>query len=71
MYNIVVTVISNNKRPAQAFTPPTDEKKMGTIWIFACVLRRLRLTQRQMQEFLGVKLGGGSSFANMGFKSST
>ena len=33
-----------------------------------CVLRRLRLTQRQMQEFLGLKLGGGgwSSFANMG-----
>ena len=24
-----------------------------------CVLRRLRLTQRQMQEFLGLKLGGG------------
>ena len=24
-----------------------------------CVLRRLRLMQRQMQEFLGLKLGGG------------
>ena len=36
-----------------------------------CVLRRLRLTQRQMQEFLVLNLGGGSSFANMGFKSST
>ena len=24
-----------------------------------CVLRRLRLTQRQMQKFLGLKLGGG------------
>ena len=23
-----------NKTPAQAFTPPVDEKKMGTIWIF-------------------------------------
>ena len=23
-----------NKTPAQAFTPPADEKKMGTIWIF-------------------------------------
>ena len=23
----------SNKTPAQAFTPPTDEKKMGTIWI--------------------------------------
>ena len=26
---------------------------------FACVLRRLRLTQRRMQEFLGLKLGRG------------
>ena len=24
----------SNKTPAQAFTPPADEKKMGTIWIF-------------------------------------
>ena len=23
-----------NKTPAQAFTPPADEKKMGTNWIF-------------------------------------
>ena len=23
-----------NKTPAQAFTPPANEKKMGTIWIF-------------------------------------
>ena len=23
-----------NKTPAQAFTAPADEKKMGTIWIF-------------------------------------
>ena len=23
-----------NKTPAQTFTPPTGEKKMGTIWIF-------------------------------------
>ena len=23
-----------NKAPARAFTPPADEKKMGTIWIF-------------------------------------
>ena len=29
LYNINV-----NKTPAQAFTPPADEKKMGTIWIF-------------------------------------
>ena len=25
---------TNKKTPAQAFTPPADEKKMGTIWIF-------------------------------------
>ena len=24
-----------NKTPAQAFTPLADEKKMGTMWIFA------------------------------------
>ena len=24
----------SNKTPAQALTPPADEKKMGTIWIF-------------------------------------
>ena len=23
-----------NKTPGQAFTPPANEKKMGTIWIF-------------------------------------
>ena len=44
----------NNKTPAQAFTPPADGKKMGTIWI-----RRLRLRQGQMQEFLLLKVGGG------------
>ena len=61
----------SNKTPAQAFTPPTDETENGHN-LDICVLRRLRLTQGQMQEFLGLKLGGGgSSFANMGFKSST
>ena len=44
-----------NKTPAQAFTPPPDEKK--------CVLRkvlcRLRLKQGQMQELLGLMAGGG------------
>ena len=39
-----------NKTPAQAFTPPADEKK--------CVLRRLRLKQGQMQELLGLMVGG-------------
>ena len=28
--------INGNKTPAQAFTPPADEKKMGTIRIFVC-----------------------------------
>ena len=51
-----------NKTPAQAFTPPTDEKKMHGHNLDICVLRRLRLTQRQMQEFLGLKLGGGGVF---------
>ena len=27
-------IVIYNKTPAQAFTPPADEKKMGTIWIF-------------------------------------
>ena len=27
-------MIKGNKTPAQGFTPPADEKKMGTIWIF-------------------------------------
>ena len=49
-----------NKTPAKAFTPPADEKKMGTIWIVdICVLRRLRLRQGQMQGFLGLKVGRG------------
>ena len=40
-----------NKTPAQAFTPPAEEKK--------CVLRRLRLKQGQMQELLGLMVGEG------------
>ena len=27
-------IYNPNKTPAQAFTPPANEKKMGTIWIF-------------------------------------
>ena len=26
--------LKQNKTPTQAFTPPADEKKMSTIWIF-------------------------------------
>ena len=43
-----------NKTPAQAFTPPADERK--------CVLRRLRLKQGQMQELLGLMVGGGGLY---------
>ena len=61
-----------NKMPAQAFTPPTDEKKMGTIWIFVYYAvygsRRGRCRNFLVLNWGG---GGGSSFANMGFKSST
>ena len=46
--------LCENKTPAQAFTPPADEKKMD---IFG--LRCLRLRHGQMQEFLGLKVGGG------------
>ena len=45
-----------NKTPAQAFTPPADEKKC----VLRKVLRRLRLKQGQMQELLGLMAGGGS-----------
>ena len=44
-----------NKTPAQAFTPPADEKKC----VLRKVLRRLRLKQGQMQELLGLMAGGG------------
>ena len=46
-----------HKTPAQAFTPPADEKEMGHN-LDICVLRRLRLRQGQMQGFLGLKVGG-------------
>ena len=44
-----------NKTPAQAFTPPADEKKC----VLRKVLRRLRLKQGQMQELFGLMAGGG------------
>ena len=44
-----------NKTPAQAFTPPADEKKC----VLRKELRRLRLKQGQMQELLGLMAGGG------------
>ena len=63
----------SNKTPAQAFTPPADEKKMGTIWILVCYA--VYGSERgRCRNFLVLKFGGGggwSWFANMGFKSST
>ena len=37
-----------NKTPAEAFTPPADEKKMGTIWI-----------QRRCGDYTGMQRGLG------------
>ena len=51
--------VSLNKTPAQAFTPPADEKKMHGHNLDICVLRRLRLRQGQIQGFLGLKVGEG------------
>ena len=48
-----------NKTPAQAFTPPADEKKKNGHNMDICVLRRLRLREGQMQGFLGLKVGEG------------
>ena len=48
-----------NKTPAQAFTPPADEKKMGTIWIF--VYYAVYGSGRgRCRDFLVLKWGGGS-----------
>ena len=47
-----------NKTPAQAFTPPADEKKMGTIWIF--VYYAVYGSGRgRCRDFLVLKWGGG------------
>ena len=49
----------NDKTPAQAFTPPADEKKMGTIWIF--VYYAVYGSGRgRCRDFLVLKWGGGS-----------
>ena len=50
---------NQNKTPAQAFTPPADEKKTGTIWIFVYYAVYGSGMQGQMQGFLGLKVGGG------------
>ena len=49
---------NRNKTPAQAFTPPTDEKKMGTIWIF--VYYAVYGSRRgRCRNFLVLNWGGG------------
>ena len=53
--NCFQLIDSDNKTPAQAFTPPADEKKC----VLRKVLRRLRLKQGQMQELLGLMAGRG------------
>ena len=48
---------TQNKTPAQAFTPPADEKKMGTIWIFASTTPSTAQAGADA-GFLGLKVGG-------------
>ena len=49
--------IKEDKTPAQAFTPPADEKKMGTIWIF--VYYAVYGSGRgRCKDFLVLKWGG-------------
>ena len=49
-----------NKTPAKAFTPPADEMKMGTIWIF--VYHAVYGSGKgRCRDFLVLKWGGGGS----------
>ena len=51
-------ILNSNKTPAQAFTPPANEKKMGTIWIF--VYYAVYGSGRgRCRDFLVLKWGGG------------
>ena len=54
-----------NKTPAQAFTPPADEKKMGTIWIlvYYAVYGSGRSSCR---DFLVLKWRGGALICKYG-----
>ena len=54
MFSIGVRI--SNKTPAQAFTPPANEKKMGTIWIFGYY------GSGRGRYFLVLKLGEGLDF---------
>ena len=57
--NDYVNEFSQNKTPAQAFSLPADEKKMGTIWIFGYYGSG---RGRSMQIFLCLKVGKGLDF---------
>ena len=52
----IIGILNYNKTPAQAFTPPTDEKKMGTIWIFVYYAV---YGSRRGRNFLVLNWGGG------------
>ena len=57
-YSINLMKSKLNKTPAQAFTPPADEKKMGTIWIL--VYYAVYSSGRgRYRDFLVLKWGGG------------
>ena len=57
-YYKLILHMKYNKTPAQAFTPPADEKKMGTIWIF--VYYAVYGSGRgRCRVFLVLKWGGG------------
>ena len=60
-YHYIHVQFLNNKTPAQAFTSAYRREENGHN-LDICVVRRLRLTQRQMQEFLGLEWGGGGVF---------
>ena len=47
-----------DKTPAQAFTPPADEKKMGSIWIFVYYVV-YGSGRGRCRDFLVLKWGGG------------
>ena len=49
---------NRNKTPAQAFTPPADEKKMGAIWIFVYYVV-YGSGRGRCRDFLVLKWGGG------------
>ena len=50
--------LERNKTPAQAFTPPADKKKMGTIWIFVYYAYYAVYGSGRGRDFLVLKWGG-------------